>query len=49
MGRKRSHRHGRDTEHVAVFIWALTGSNTEKRQLRTDGGNPQLAFFFFFP
>lgn len=38
------------TEHIAVFIRALSGSNTEKKsELRTDGGgSPRLFFFLFF-
>lgn len=38
------------TEHIAVFIRALSGSNTEKKsELRTDGGgSPRLFFLFFF-
>ena len=36
------------TEHIAVFIRALSGSNTEKKsELRTDGGGSPRLFFFF--
>lgn len=33
------------TEHIAVFIRALSGSNTEKSELRTDGGGSPQRFF----
>lgn len=40
------------TEHIAVFIRALSGSNTEKKvnlEQMVHGGSPRLFFVFFSP